>query len=70
MTSREQSDQTMSELIRGAKGDKTQVLTVVSQYLQNRLNEKRETVLWKLASIKRAFEQRVEPDLKAKRLME
>jgi len=66
-TSRDTHTRTMGDLIVNCPGEPSQVLQAVAAELQSILDVKRDSVKWKLESVRRAFEERVEPELRKTR---
>ncbi len=66
-TSRDRRARTMEELIVNSPGGPLQVLQAVAAELQSILNAKRDNVKWKLESVRKAFKERVEPELRQSR---
>jgi len=67
-TSRVTHARTMEELILNLPGDPSQVLQAVAAELKAILNTKRNNVKWKLESVRMAFKERVEPELRKSRI--
>lgn len=66
-TSREKAPVTMGELIAQAQGSPDEVVAQEAVALQGILAEKRTRLQWKLAAVKKAFEEQIAPTLNAAR---
>ena len=69
-TSRSTHAQTMEDLIINSPGEPSQALEAVIAELQSILNVKRDSVKWKLESVRAAFRERIEPELRKSRKAE
>jgi len=70
VTSREKAPTIMDDIIADAPGTPEDVVAVVKTQLVEILTAKKQRVAWKLASVKKAFEEQVAPTLNAVRLQE
>ena len=66
-TSRMQSPQSMREIIESAGGDRDTTLKNVGDACKQVLRHKKESVKWKLKSVRQAFDRDVKPDLESRR---
>src|SRR2546430_2405084 len=66
-TSRDKAPLAMQDLIAMAAGGPEEVVAAVRAELEEILNAKKRCVSWKLASVKKAFEEQVAPKLNAVR---
>lgn len=66
-TSRMRAPQSMREIIESAAGDRGTALKNVGDVCQQILRNKKESVKWKLESVREAFDREVKPDLKDRR---
>ncbi len=66
-TSRGKAPTTMDDIIDSASGAPEDVVTVVETQLEEILTAKKQHVAWKIASVKKAFEEQIAPTLNGKR---
>ena len=66
-TSRDKHTRTMDDLVLNSPGDPIQILKSITAELESILQAKQDNVNWKLESVRRAFTEHVEPQLRKTR---